>query len=173
MSKSYDLKEPMSPEERISRQARTEDQFDGGLQTAPTLDEMATLNTSPNTRRRYSMSVMIAATDHARRQFANAYHQVRQLSEHSLAHLLCGYINGVFDPTVDKVVNLIDSEMTVAKELTEDHVTVIVVGVGTGSNALHTIGTLPGPPSWTDHIHAPRDDPLRRSQAQRPDPDRR
>ncbi|KAF4496180.1 Transcription factor jumonji aspartyl beta-hydroxylase [Fusarium agapanthi] len=34
------------------------------------------------------MSVKIAATDHARQQFANAYHHVRQLGEHSLAHLV-------------------------------------------------------------------------------------
>ncbi|KAH7211723.1 hypothetical protein DER44DRAFT_860127 [Fusarium oxysporum] len=39
-----------------------------------------------------------------------------------------GYVNGVFNPIVDKIVNLVDSEMTVVKELTEDHVRVIVAG---------------------------------------------
>ncbi|KAF5539903.1 hypothetical protein FMEXI_8761 [Fusarium mexicanum] len=34
------------------------------------------------------MSVKIAATNHTRREFANTYHQVRQLGEHSLAHLV-------------------------------------------------------------------------------------
>ncbi|KAF5639400.1 hypothetical protein F25303_7431 [Fusarium sp. NRRL 25303] len=76
-------------EESYFREARIEGQSDGGVSTVPTLDEMITLTASPSTRRRHSMSFNIAATDHTRRQFANAYRQVRQLSEHSLAHLLC------------------------------------------------------------------------------------
>ncbi|SCO18841.1 uncharacterized protein FFNC_07545 [Fusarium fujikuroi] len=142
MSKSYEPngpKEPLDLEGRIFRHAQTENQFDDGVQTAPTLDGMVTLNTSPNTRRRYSMSVKIAATDHTRRQFANTYHQVPHVGWASTVLLTCsgmcryalgrqshedsGHINGVFDPTVDKAVNLIDSEMTVARELTEDFVT--------------------------------------------------
>lgn len=35
-----------------------------------------------------------------------------------------GHINGVFGPIFGKVVNLIDSEMTVVRELIEDHLTV-------------------------------------------------
>ncbi|SCV37364.1 uncharacterized protein FFB14_06574 [Fusarium fujikuroi] len=89
------------------------------------------------------MSVKIAATDHTRRQFANTYHQVPHVGWASAALLTCsgmcryalgrqshedsGHINGVFDPTVDKAVNLIDSEMTVARELTEDFVTGIAI----------------------------------------------
>ncbi|KAF5705607.1 hypothetical protein FMUND_12047 [Fusarium mundagurra] len=147
MSKSYESKEPrdFALGESYYGQARIEGQSDGGVSTVPTVDEMVTLNTSPNTRRRYSMSVKIAATDHTLRQFANTYHQVPQLGEHSFAHLLCGHINGVFDPTVDKAVNLIDSEMTIVEEQTEDLVTAIMVGVGTGSNVLQATGTLPDP----------------------------
>ncbi|KAF5670395.1 hypothetical protein FDENT_11261 [Fusarium denticulatum] len=140
MRKSCDPKEPMSLEERIFRQARIEDLFDDGVQTAPTLHEMVILNTSPNTRRSH-----------------------RSLED-------SGYANGVFDPTVDKDVNLMDSEMTVVKELTEGLVTVTMVGVRTGSNVLQATGTLPDPSSWTDHLHAPRHDQLRLPQAERPDP---
>ncbi|KLP21877.1 uncharacterized protein LW94_8253 [Fusarium fujikuroi] len=192
MSKSYEPngpKEPLDLEGRIFRHAQTENQFDDGVQTAPTLDGMVTLNTSPNTRRRYSMSVKIAATDHTRRQFANTYHQVPHVGWASTVLLTCsgmcryalgrqshedsGHINGVFDPTVDKAVNLIDSEMTVARELTEDFVTVIVAGVGTGSNILQATGTVPDPSSSTDHLHAARHDPLILPRAERPAPDHR
>ncbi|KAJ0154277.1 Disulfide-bond oxidoreductase YghU [Fusarium oxysporum f. sp. albedinis] len=38
------------------------------------------------------------------------------------------YVNGVFNRIVDKIVSLVDSEMTVVKQLTEDHVRVIVAG---------------------------------------------
>lgn len=90
MSKSYDPKETrdFALEESYFREARIEGQSDGGVSTVPTLDEMITLDASPNASRRYSMSVNIAATGHTRRQFEDAYCQVRQLGEHSLAHLL-------------------------------------------------------------------------------------
>ncbi|KAF5579972.1 hypothetical protein FPCIR_10802 [Fusarium pseudocircinatum] len=184
MRKGYDPKEPMSLEERIFRQARTEDLFDDGVQTAPTLDEMVILNTSPNTRRRYSRSVRL------RQQITRAgnlrTHSIKSDSWASTVLLTCsgmctyafgsqslegsGHINGVFDPIVDKTVNLVDSEMTVVKGLTEDLVRVIMIGVRTGSNVLQATGTLPDPSSWTDHLHAPRHDLLRLPQAQRPDP---
>lgn len=90
MSKSYDPKETrdFALEGSYFREAWIEAQSDGGVLTVPTLDKMITLTASPSARRRLSMSFNIAATDHTRRQFANAYRQVRQLGEHSLAHLV-------------------------------------------------------------------------------------
>lgn len=41
-----------------------------------------------------------------------------------------GHINGVFDPTVGKAVNLIDSEMTVVREPIEDYLTLSSLQAG-------------------------------------------
>ncbi|PNP84716.1 hypothetical protein FNYG_01810 [Fusarium nygamai] len=137
MRKSYDPKGPMSLEERIFRQARTEDQFDDGVQTAPTLGD------SPNTRRRYSRSVRL------RQQITRAgnlrTHSIKSDNWASIALLTCssmctyafgrqsledsGHINGAFDPIVDKAVNLVDSE-NVVKEASEHHVTVSSLQAG-------------------------------------------
>ncbi|KAG5755663.1 hypothetical protein H9Q70_001731 [Fusarium xylarioides] len=82
-----------------------------------------------------------------------------------------GQINGMFDRTVDKAVNLIDSEMTAVKEQTEDLVTdfkVIVAGVGQGPMSfkrqarylvLHPGQTIYMPLGTIHHVFRKQSDP--------------
>ncbi|CVL09571.1 uncharacterized protein FPRN_11306 [Fusarium proliferatum] len=110
MSKSYDPKatRDFALEESYLREARIEGQSDGGVSTI--------------TRAGYSRTHIVKSDSWASKALPTcsgmcAYTLGRQSLEDS------GHINGVFDPTVGKAVNLIDSEMTVVREPIEDYLT--------------------------------------------------